>query len=42
MNEEVFLEPLFERAKTLSNPAKKMLNGMENGVPLEYYIKEYS
>jgi gamma-glutamylcysteine synthetase len=42
MNEEVFLEPLFERARTLSNPAKKMLNGMENGVPLEYYIKEYS
>ncbi|MGN1115822.1 MAG: glutamylcysteine synthetase, partial [Candidatus Ornithomonoglobus sp.] len=42
MNEEVFLEPLYERARTLSNPAKKMLDGIEQGKTLEYYIKEYS
>ena len=42
MNEEIFLEPLYERAHTLSNPAKKMLEGIETGASLEYYIKEYS
>ncbi len=42
MNEEVFLTPLYERAGTLSNPAKNMLDGMEKGKSLEYYIKEYS
>ncbi|MCH5210721.1 MAG: glutamylcysteine synthetase [Oscillospiraceae bacterium] len=42
MNEEIFLEPLYERARTLSNPAKNMLEGIENGASLEYYIKEYS
>ena len=42
MGEEVFLEPLFERAKALSNPAKVMLDGMKRGVTLEHYIKEYS
>ncbi|MGM9937967.1 MAG: glutamylcysteine synthetase [Candidatus Ornithomonoglobus sp.] len=42
MNEEVFLEPLYERARTLSNPAKKMLDGIAQGKTLEYYIKEYS
>ncbi len=42
MNEEVFLEPLYERAKNLSNPAKIMLEGLNNGTPPEHYIKEYS
>ena len=42
MNEEIFLEPLYERAKALSNPAKAMLEGMNRGISLEHYIKEYS
>ncbi len=42
MDEEIFLEPLYERARTLSNPAKIMLEGIEAGTPPEYYIKEYS
>lgn len=42
MNEEIFLEPLYERANALSNPAKAMLEGMKRGNELEHYIKEYS
>lgn len=42
MNEEVFLAPLYDRARILSNPAKDMLKGMNNGIPIEHYIREYS
>lgn len=42
MNEEIFLEPLYERAKKLSNPAREMLSGIENGLSLEHYIRKYS
>ena len=42
MDEEIFLKPLYERARKLSNPAKEMLTGIENGLSLEHYIKEYS
>ena len=42
MNEEIFLTPLYERARALSNPAKDMLLGIENGFSPEHYIKEYS
>ena len=40
--EEKFLSPLYERARTLMSPARRMMTGMENGKPLEYYIEEYS
>lgn len=42
MNEEIFLVPLYERAASLTNPAKAMVEGIERGVPIEYYIKEYA
>lgn len=42
MDEEIFLAPLYERARTLSNPAKVMVEGIQNGIPLEHYIKAYS
>lgn len=42
MNEETFLKPLYERAKTLTNPAKRMLDGIAHGKTQEYYIREYS
>lgn len=42
MNEEAFLKPLYERAKTLTNPAKRMLDGIAHGKTQEYYIREYS
>lgn len=42
MNEEIFLKPLFERAYTLTSPAKKIVEGLNNGLSLEYFIKEYS
>jgi gamma-glutamylcysteine synthetase len=40
--EEIFLAPLYERAEELTNPAKKMVEGLRNGKAKEYYIKEYS
>ncbi len=40
--EETFLEPLYARAENLTNPARELLNGLENGYPMEYYIKKYS
>ncbi len=42
MNEEVFLKPLFERAKSLTSPAKRLVDGLNNGADIEYFIKEYS
>lgn len=41
-NEEIFLKPLYERADTLSNPAKDMLDGIENGETMEDYIKIFA
>lgn len=42
MHEERFLEPLYYRAGRLLSPARQMVDGLETGVPLEYYIKEYA
>ena len=42
MGEEHFLEPLYHRAKYLLSPARQMAQGMEAGVPLEQYIKDYA
>ncbi len=42
MDEEIFLAPLYERARELSNPAKAMSDGLNRGISPEHYIKEYS
>lgn len=42
MNEEHFLDPLFERAEKNTNPALEMVKGIESGVPLKTYIEKYS
>ena len=41
-NEERLLEPLYERAERLTNPAKRMVEGIERGENLRQYIEEYS
>lgn len=41
-NEEHFLTPLYHRANHLFSPAKQMIDGINSGVDLEYYIKEYA
>ncbi len=40
--EEIFLEPLFERAELLTNPAKDFLTGLEHGDSLETWIAYYA
>lgn len=40
--EEVLLSPLFERAERLTNPARDMIIGMENGADIRDYIEAYS
>ena len=42
LGEEVFLEPLFERAASLSNPAIDYLNALEQGVSTEELIERYA
>ena len=41
-NEEHFLAPLYERAAKLTNPAKEMVEGIDEGIPLIHFIKEYA
>jgi gamma-glutamylcysteine synthetase len=40
--EETFLEPLYERAEKLTNPAREMIGGLDKGEPIERYIGEYA
>ncbi|MBR1421998.1 MAG: glutamylcysteine synthetase [Ruminococcus sp.] len=40
-NEADFLKPLYERAERLTNPARELVNGLQNGVPLDSFIEEY-
>lgn len=42
MNEEKFILPLYSRASYLFCPAKQMTDGIANGIPIEYYIDDYS
>ncbi len=42
LGEEKLLEPLYERAKALTNPARKIAEGLERGEPIERYISEYA
>ncbi len=40
-NEAHFLDPLYERAERLTNPAMELVSGLENGEPLDKFIEEY-
>lgn len=40
--EEELLEPLYKRAKDLTNPAKELVDGLEKGKSIEDYILAYS
>ena len=40
--EESLLAPLYRRAALHTNPAKTMLNGIENGTPISEYIRQYA
>ncbi len=40
-NEEIYLDPLFERLKNKSNPAKEWFNKLEQGKTITELIKEY-
>lgn len=42
MGEERFLEPLYHRARYLMSPARQMAEGLDAGVPLEQYIRDYA
>ncbi len=42
LGEEAFLEPLYRRAESRSNPAKAMLEQRDSGTPLEEIIRDYS
>lgn len=42
LGEERFLEPLYHRAKHLYSPARQMADGLDAGVTLEQYIKDYA
>lgn len=40
--EESLLAPLYRRAALHTNPAKTMLDGIENGTPISEYIRQYA
>ena len=42
LGEEILLNPLYERAKKHTNPAKTMLEGISNGIPIINYIEQYA
>ncbi len=42
LGEESYLSPLYERAKTLVSPARRMAEGLENGISLDAFIKDYA
>ncbi|MGN0037892.1 MAG: hypothetical protein ACI36Y_01975 [Coriobacteriales bacterium] len=42
LGEERFLDPLFERAESLCSPARALVEGLEQGRPIEAFIEEYA
>ena len=42
LNEEHYLDALYERAEMLTNPAKQMLQGIKRGKSLSEFVTEYS
>ena len=41
-NEEHFLDPLYERAQQLTNPARQMVEGLESGKTMKEFIEKYA
>ena len=41
LGEEIFLKPLYNRAKHHTNPGKEMINSLHDGIKLEKIIKDY-
>lgn len=41
-DEESLIAPLYVRAERLTNPAREMIQGTEQGVPIAHYIEEYA
>ena len=42
LGEEIYLEPLYNRANNRTNPAKEMLSRLQNGEGMEAVIKSYA
>ncbi len=42
LGEETLLAPLYERAQRHTNPARTMLDGINNGIPRINYIEQYA
>ena len=42
LGEEILLAPLYERAQRHTNPARTMLDGINNGIPMINYIEQYA
>ena len=42
LGEEMLLTPLYERAQRHTNPARTMLDGINNGIPMINYIEQYA
>ena len=42
LGEETLLAPLYERVRRHTNPARTMLDGIKNGIPMESYIRQYA
>lgn len=37
-----FLLPLYQRAETLISPAREMADGLDAGLPLEHFIRQFA
>ena len=42
LGEETLLAPLYERVRRHTNPARTMLDGINNGIPMINYIEQYA
>ena len=42
LGEEALLAPLYERVRLHTNPARTMLDGIKNGIPMSNYIRQYA
>ena len=42
IGEEVLLRPLYERAERSTNPARVMVSGLAEGVPIRHFIEQYA
>lgn len=40
-NEQEFLQPLYQRAETLTSPAREIAEGLEQGQSLEHFIEKF-